>query len=311
MSLSFELTILGTGSATPTLKRNPSAQVLNVRDKLYLIDCAEGTQIALRKNKIKFQRIENIFISHLHGDHYLGLQGLISTFSLLGRKKDLHIYSPPGLEKLTELQFEISGSFKTYPIHFHELTSNKSEIILQNDQLVITAFPLKHRVPTYGFLFEEKKKLRHINGRVTKELSIPHYAFDTLKKGKDFIHPDSGELFSYKNLTLPADPSYSYAYCSDTAYLPELADIVKGVDLLYHESTFLHKDVKLAKKTMHTTSKEAATLACDAGVKKLLLGHYSSRYPNLELLLDEAKKIFENSILTRDGDHFTLSKPDN
>ena len=311
MSPSFELTILGTGSATPTLRRNPSAQVLNVRDKLFLIDCGEGTQIALRKNKIKFQRIETIFISHLHGDHYLGLQGLISTFSLLGRNKELHIYSPPGLEKLTELQFELSGSKSCYPIYFHELTKTSIETIFENDHLTVQAFPLKHRVPTYGFLFKEKKKLRHINGRVTKDLSIPHYAFDKLKKGEDFIHPDSGELFPYKELTLAADPSYSYAYCSDTAYFTALASIVKGVDLLYHESTFLHKDAKLAKKTMHSTAKQAATLAKKAEVKKLLLGHYSSRYPAIELLLDEAKLVFDNSILTNDGDNYRLSGSDN
>ena len=311
MSPSFELTILGTGSATPTLRRNPSAQVLNVRDKLFLIDCGEGTQIALRKNKIKFQRIETIFISHLHGDHYLGLQGLISTFSLLGRNKELHIYSPPGLEKLTELQFELSGSKSCYPIYFHELTKASIETIFENDHLTVQAFPLKHRVPTYGFLFKEKKKLRHINGRVTKDLSIPHYAFVKLKKGEDFIHPDSGELFPYKELTLAADPSYSYAYCSDTAYFTALASIVKGVDLLYHESTFLHKDAKLAKKTMHSTAKQAATLAKKAEVKKLLLGHYSSRYPAIELLLDEAKLVFDNSILTNDGDNYRLSGSDN
>ncbi len=310
MSLTFELTILGTGSATPTLRRNPSAQVLNVREKLYLIDCGEGTQIALRKNKIKFQSIECVFISHLHGDHYLGLQGLLSTFGLLGRQKELHIYSPPGLEKITQLQFELSGSKATYPIHFHELTMDVHENIVENDHLNITAFPLKHRVPTYGFLFKEKKKLRHINGRVTKELSIPHYAFDKLKKGEDFIHPESGELFSYKALTLPADPSFSYAYCSDTAYMQKLKSIIKGVDLLYHESTFLHKDVILARKTKHSTAQQAATLAKEAEVKKLLLGHYSSRYPSLKLLLEEAKSIFDNTILTDDGDVFSLSKSD-
>jgi ribonuclease Z len=305
MSLKFELTILGSGSATPTLKRNPSAQVLNVRDHLYLIDCGEGTQVALRENKIKFQRIESIFITHLHGDHYLGLQGLISTFSLLGRKKELHIYSPPGLKKLTELQFQLSGSVATYPIQFHEIDTSSSQLIMENEHILVQAFPLKHRVTCYGFLFKEKKKLRHINGKITKELSIPNYAFDSLKKGENFTHPESGEIFYFEKLTLPADPSYTYAYCSDTKYFAKLSEIVKGVDLLYHESTFLHKDLALAKKTMHSTSKQAATLAKKANVKKLLLGHYSSRYPNIDLFLEEAKAVFENSYICEDGDLFT------
>lgn len=307
MSLSIELTVLGTGSATPTLRRNPSAQVLNVSDKLYLIDCGEGTQIALRKNKIKFQRIEHILISHLHGDHYLGLQGLLSTFGLLGREKELHIYSPPGLEEITKLQFKLSRSKALYPLHFHAISIDKPTLIVENDQLTISAFPLKHRVPTLGFLFREKEKLRHINGHLAKELNIPHFAFNQLKKGLDCKNPENGEVYSFEKLTFPADPSYSYAYCSDTDYMPELAEVVKNVDLLYHETTFMQKDVELARKTKHSTCFEAASVAKEANVKKLLMGHYSSRYNNNELMLEECKKVFENTILTDDGDVIKFS----
>lgn len=308
MSQTFELTILGTGSATPTLRRNPSAQVLNVRDKLYLIDCAEGTQVALRKNKIKFQRIEHIFISHLHGDHYLGLQGLLSTYSLLGRTKDLHIYSPPGLQELTEIQFKISGSKSVYPIHFHAIRSDEPILIYENDQLTVSAFPLKHRITTYGFLFEEKEKLAHINGPLAKELNIPHFAFTQLKNGEDYTNPENGQVYSASQLTLTPDPSFSFAYCSDTDYLPSLVEVIKGCDLLYHETTFMQKDIAIARKTQHSTCAEAATIAKDAGVGELLMGHYSSRYTNPEMMLAECKQIFPNTHFSEDGDVIKLSK---
>lgn len=307
MSQSFELTVLGTGSATPTLRRNPSAQVLNVQDKLYLIDCGEGTQLALRKNKIKFQRIEHIFISHLHGDHYLGLQGLLSTFGLLGRTKEIHIYSPIGLQEITDLQFKISATYTAFPIHFHTINTKEKECILENDHLNVYAFPLKHRVECYGFLFEEKEKLRHIKGKLTKELKVPHFAFNQLKQGVDYKDEQTGEVFYSNILTIAPDPSYSFAYCSDTAFLPKLEEIVKGVDLLYHETTFMQKDIGLAVKTQHSTCIEAATIAKNADVKMLLMGHYSSRYDNLELMLNECKSVFENTQLCDDGDVIKLS----
>ena len=307
MSQTFELTVLGTGSATPTLRRNPSAQVLNVREKLYLIDCGEGTQLALRKNKIKFQRIEHIFISHLHGDHYLGLQGLLSTFGLLGRTKDIHIYSPIGLQEITDLQFKLSSTYSAFPIHFHTIKTKEKECIVENDQLKVYAFPLKHRVECYGFLFEEKKKLRHINGKMAKELNVPHFAFNLLKQGLDYKDELSGEIFYSDILTKAADPSYSYAYCSDTAFLPKLEETIKGVDLLYHETTFMEKDIGLAVKTQHSTCIEAATIAKNAGATKLLMGHYSSRYDNLDLMLKECKSVFENTQLCDDGDVIKLS----
>jgi ribonuclease Z len=307
MSQGFELTVLGTGSATPTLRRNPSAQVLNVRNHLYLIDCAEGTQIALRKNKIKFQQIEHVFISHLHGDHYLGLQGLLSTFSLLGRTKELHIYSPTGLKEIIELHFRISQSPSSFIIHFHEIDKMNDSLLLENEHLKVHALSLKHRVPTFGFLFQEKEKSRHINGPLVKELKIPYYAFEQLKRGEDFINKETAEVYSFEKLTFPADPSYSYAYCSDTAYLPELSEQIKEVDILYHETTFMQKDEALAKKTFHSTCIEAALIAKKANAKMLLMGHYSSRYPDEESMLNECKSVFENSHFTQDGDVIKLS----
>jgi ribonuclease Z len=307
MSQTFELTVLGTGSATPTLRRNPSAQVLNVRDKLYLIDCGEGTQLALRKNKIKFQSIEHVFISHLHGDHYLGLQGLLSTFSLLGRSKELHIYSPKGLQEIIDLQFKLSGSISVFPIHFHVVSCNEAYQILENEHLSVQAFPLKHRIECYGYLFREKAKLRHINGPLVKELQIPYFAYPHLKAGMDYKDEYNGKIYKADKLTFPADPSYSFAYCSDTAYLAQIIDVIKGVDLLYHESTFMQKDQALAEKTLHSTSIEAATIAQKAGVKTLLLGHYSSRYDDLRPLLEECKSVFENTILCDDGEVIKLS----
>jgi ribonuclease Z len=307
MSQGFELIVLGTGSATPTLRRNPSAQVLKVRDKLYLIDCGEGTQLAIRKNKIKFQRIDHVFISHLHGDHYLGLQGLLSTMSLLGRSNEIHIYAPKGLQELIELHFKIAESQCAFPIHFHTLSDSTPQLILENDHLSVTSFGLKHRIESIGFLFKEKKKQRHLNGPLAKENKVPHYAFATLKSGKDYLDKERNIIFPYEKFTFPADPSFSYAYCSDSAYLPSIIHIIKGSDLLYHETTFLDKDKELAEKTQHSTCIEAAMIAKEAKVGKLLMGHYSSRYEDLNVLLEECKSLFENTHLTQDGDVIKLS----
>lgn len=306
MSKSFELRILGTGSATPTLKRNPSAQLLNVRDHYYLIDCAEGSQISLRKYKVRFQRIEHVFISHLHGDHYLGLAGLLSTFSLLGRSKELHIYSPPGLKEVIDLHFSVSQSQSNFPIHFHEIPAVKNNLLLENDKLRVYSYPLQHRIPTFAFLFKEKIKARHINGPLAKEYKVPYYLFEQLKRGEDAINKENGEVYSYKKFTFDADPSYSYAYCSDTLYMPELSDWLQDVDLLYHETTFMQKDEDLAKKTFHSTCLQAAMIAKNAHAKKLLMGHYSSRYEDEGAMLAECKLEFENSHFSRDGDFFKL-----
>jgi ribonuclease Z len=302
----FELIILGSGSATPTLNRNPASQILNVQDQLLLIDCGEGTQIALRKNKIKFQRINQIFISHLHGDHYLGLPGLLSTFSLLGRNKALEIYGPSELEKIINLHFSVSGTMPNFPINFHAIKTNNKKLIFENKTINIWAFPLKHRIETYGFLFEEKPKLRHIDGEAVKKLTIPHYQYNKLKQGADFIIDKTGEIIPNEKLTLPASPSYKYAYCSDTAYSPKIVKWIEGANILFHETTFMEKDRELAHKTYHSTTIEAAEIAKQAHVEKLIIGHYSARYMNPEQLVEECKTVFDSTEGAIDNQVFSI-----
>ena len=306
MNNTFELTILGSGSATPTLNRNPAAQLLNIQDQLFLIDCGEGTQIALRKNKIKFQRINQIFISHMHGDHYLGLPGLLSTFNLLGRTKTVDVFGPEGLEKLINLNFELSGTPLNYSIDFHTIDTDTKSLIYENKNVLVWAFPLKHRIETYGFLFEEKPKLRHINSEVTKKFSVPHFKYLELKKGADFIIESTGKIIPNKELTKEATPSYKFAYCSDTAYCPQIIKWIEKADVLFHETTFMNKDLALAGKTYHSTTLQAAEIAKSAQVKKLIIGHYSARYLNSEMLVDECKTLFSNTEGAKDGMIFSL-----
>ena len=307
MNKKFELTILGSGSATPTLYRNPASQLLNVQDQLFMIDCGEGTQIALRKNKIKFQRINQIFISHMHGDHYLGLPGLLSTFNLLGRTKSVDVFGPEGLEKLINLHFDLSGTPLNYSIQFHTVNSNTKSLIFENKNVLIWSFPLKHRIETYGFLVEEKPKLRHINSEATEKLSVPHFKYMEIKKGADFVIESTGEIISNKELTKSATPSYKFAYCSDTAYYPKLTKWVEHADLMFHETTFMAKDQALADKTYHSTTLQAAEIARSAQVKKLIIGHYSARYSNPEIMVDECKTIFKNTEGAIDGKVYTLT----
>ena len=306
MNNTFELTILGSGSATPTLNRNPAAQLLNVQQQLFLIDCGEGTQIALRKNKVKIQRINQIFISHMHGDHYLGLPGLLSTYNLLGRSKNIDVFGPEGLEKLINLHFDLSGTPLNYSIQFHTINTDTKSLIYENKYVLIWAFPLKHRIETYGFLVEEKPKLRHINSEVTKKFFVPHFKYMELKKGADFIIESTGEVIPNKILTESATPSYKFAYCSDTAYNPEIIKWIEHADMLFHETTFMDKDQALATKTYHSTTIQAAEIAKFAQVKKLIIGHYSARYLNPELLVDECKTLFSNTEGATDGKIFSL-----
>ena len=306
MSKKFELTILGSGSATPTLYRNPAAQLLNVQDQLFLIDCGEGTQIALRKNKIRFQKINQIFISHMHGDHYLGLPGLLSTFNLLGRTKKVDVFGPEGLEKLIKLHFDLSGTPLNYSIQFHTINTGTKMIIYQNKNVLIWAFPLKHRIETYGFLVEEKPKLRHINSEAMKKFSVPHYKLMDLKKGADFIVESSGETIPNKKLTTSATPSYKFAYCSDTAYCPEISKWIEHSDMMFHETTFMNKEKALATKTFHSTTLQAAEIAKSAKVKKLIIGHYSARYLKPDLLVNECKTLFSDTEGAEDGMVFSV-----
>jgi len=299
--MSFKLTILGCSSATPTLYRHSSAQVLNVNERLFLIDCGEGAQIQMRKFKIKFQRIDHIFISHLHGDHYLGLMGLLFTFHLLGRTKEVHLYSDPDLKEIIDMQLEISKTTLLYPLIFHALESTISKTIYSDDLISILTIPLDHRIPTVGFLFKENSKDKKIKKEAIAKLDIPVEEYDKIKKGADFKDKKTGRVYKSSELTTEGAKPVSYAYCSDTGYTESYIPLIKGVDLLYHEATFLHDKVKNAREKFHCTCIDAATIALKAEVKQLMIGHYSARYDDLSPLLEEAKSVFDNTILSEEG----------
>jgi len=299
--MSLKLTILGCHSATPRTFAHPSSQLLDINNQFVLIDCGEGTQTQLRKYKIKFSKIKHIFISHLHGDHYYGLIGLLSTFGLLNRKTELHIFAPAGLKEIINLQLKLSKSWLNYPLYFHELTSKKSELIYEDEKIEVHSIPLRHRIYTNGFLFQEKTRERKLNIQAIanyKEIEICDY--QNLKNGKDFVLKN-GNILTNKELTLKPPNPLKYAYCSDTAYTEEILPIIAKADILYHESTFLEQHTELAEKTKHSTAGQAATIAQMAGVNKLLLGHYSSRYKDENLFLEEAKPIFDHTELSFEG----------
>ena len=299
--MSLKLTILGCHSATPRSNAHPTSQYLEINNRCFLIDCGEGTQTQIRKYKIKFSKIKHIFISHLHGDHFFGLIGLISTFSLLNRQTELHIYAPKGIKDIINLQLKLSKSWINYPLHFHELDSGTSETILEDEKVIVKTIPLKHRIYTNGFLFEEKKAERKlIIDEVKKHKEIEICDFQNLKNGKDFIKKN-GEIILNKELTSDPPPVLKYAYCSDTIYFEKIIPLIQNVDLLYHESTFLEDKIDLAATTKHATAGQAAKIAEQAKVKKLLLGHYSSRYKDESLFLEEAKPIFKNTELSFEG----------
>ena len=296
----FEIDILGCGSATPTTRHNPSSQIINIREKLFMIDCGEGTQLQLRRSKLRFGRLNRIFISHLHGDHCFGLIGLISTLGLLGRTGDLVIHSVAGLEEI--LRAEIDFFCKDYPfqVRIEIFDPKKSEIIYEDRSVAVKTIPLKHRVPCAGFLFQEKQKEAHLISDMIKFYNIPIKELAKIKQGGDFI-TEEGSIIPNTRLTTPAEPARSYAYCSDTAYDERIIPIIEGVDLLYHEATFADSDSARAKQTGHSTAHQAAEIAKRANVKKLMLGHFSARYPDNQILLDEAKEIFGNTILANEG----------
>lgn len=303
--MSFELTILGSNSALPTSNRYPTAQVLQVPGLCFLIDCGEGTQIQIRRNKISFAKIRHIFISHLHGDHFYGLVGLISTMNLMGVKHDLHIYAPSELKDLIQPQLDyIRGEMTVRPI-FHPLNFKKPQTIFENKKIEVISFPVKHSIPTSGFLFKEKAKPANISKEAIKEYNIPIAKIKDIKAGSDFF-TEEGIVIPNNKLTTPPIPSKSYAFCTDTAFHPPIAAIVKGVDLLYHESTFLEKLKDLASKTLHSTAKEAAEMAKLSGAKKLLIGHFSARFKDISLFEEEAKEIFENTEAAVEGKTYIL-----
>lgn len=292
----FELYILGCGSALPTTRHFPTSQVLNVRDKLYMIDCGEGAQLQFRKSRLKFSRLNHIFISHLHGDHCFGLWGLISTLNLLGRTAELHIYSPRGLEALLLPTLAFFNRQMTYRVLFHEFDTDKPSLVYEDRSLTVTTIPLRHRIPCCGFLFAEKQGLNHIVREMVDFYKVPLFEMNRIKNGADYVTPE-GEIVPNRLLTRPADPPRRYAYCSDTICLPGLAAQLRGVDLLFHEATFASDNLGRAKETYHTTAVQAAELARSAEVKKLLIGHFSARYEDESVLLEEAREIFPETLL--------------
>ena len=299
----MKIHILGCYAATPRTFTNPTSQVLELKNQLFLIDCGEGTQVQLRKQKIKFSRINQIFISHLHGDHFYGLIGLISTFTLLNRENDLHVYGPVGIKEIILLQLKISNSYTGYNLYFHELSSTESEIIYEDEKVQVKTIPLKHRVYTNGYLFKEKNIKRKLNIKAVENYKIDTCYYQKIQFGGDVTLED-GKTIPNAELSFEPDYEMSYAFCSDTLYNEDILPIIKDVDVLYHESTFLETEAHLAERTMHTTAKQAAEIAKKANVKNLIMGHYSTRYVNIELFKEEAQPIFENIHLADDGKSF-------
>lgn len=296
----FELTILGCGSALPTTRHFASSQVVNIREKLYMIDCGEGCQLQLRRSRLKFSRLNHVFISHLHGDHCFGLIGMISTFGLLGRTAPLHIHAPAafGLQLQNQLDFFCKGL--DFTVDFHPIDTTQHTLIHEDRSVEIYTLPLRHRIECCGFLFKEKSVLPHIRREMIDFYHIPICEINNIKNGKDWITED-GTFVPNSRLTTPAEPPRSFAYCSDTLYLPELSEHIRQVDLLFHEATFLHEDLARAQETFHTTALQAATLARDSRVGKLCIGHFSARYENEDLLLKEAQSIFTPTVLAKEN----------
>lgn len=299
----MKLTILGCHSATPRTNTNPTSQVLEIKNHMFLIDCGEGTQVELRRNRVKFSRIKHIFVSHLHGDHYFGLIGLISTFQLLTRETELHIYGPKGLKDVILLQLKLSESWTSYNLIFHELNSKDSELIFEDDSVSVYTIPLKHRVYTNGFLFKEKPNERKLDINAAQKANIDVAYYRKLKQGADVVNED-GILIKNENVTKDPEPPKSYAYCSDTEYTESIISLVEKATILYHESTFLDKNENLCKKTKHSTARQAAIIARKANVERLILGHFSTRYNGYEDFEIQAKEEFENVLLAEDGKQF-------
>ena len=302
----MKLTILGCYAATPRTFSNPTSQILEIKNKVFLIDCAEGTQVQLRKSKVKFSKISHIFISHLHGDHFYGLIGLISTFTLLNRENDLHVFGPKGIKEIILLQLKFSGSYTGYNLYFHELESKESITIFEDEKVVVKTIPLSHRVYTNGFLFQEKNTERKLNIEKVEDYNIDKVYFNKIKFGGD-ITLDDGRVIPNTELSFDPQIAKSYAYCSDTMYDEKILPIIENVDYLYHESTFLESEAHLCERTMHSTAKQAATIALKANVKNLILGHYSTRYGTIDFFKQEAESIFTNVFLADDGKEFEMS----
>ena len=301
----FKVHILGCGSALPTLQHNASSQIVELREKLFMIDCGEGTQIQLRRLRIHFSKIIAVFISHLHGDHCFGLPGMISTFGMTGRTAPLHIYAPAAFEPILEQTLSFFCQGLEFKVVFHAVDTTQNKVVYEDRSLTVETIPLQHRIDCCGFLFREKPILPHIRRDMIDFYKIPISQINNIKAGADWVTPE-GEVIANSRLTTPAEPARSYAYCSDTRYIKTLHELVKGVSTLYHESTYSAEDAERARLYWHSTSQDAAKVARDASVGKLLLGHFSARYNNESQLLEEAKEIFPNSYLTCEGATFDI-----
>lgn len=296
----FEITILGCGSATPSPKHYTSSQVVDIRGKLFMVDCGEGTQIQLRRSHIAFRRINHIFISHLHGDHCFGLLGIVSSFRLLGRTAPLYIHAPEELWSILSKELAFYCRENTFEIEFRGFDPNKITTLYEDRSLTVTAFPLKHRVPCAGFLFREKTGADHLDRAAADYYGVPQWEYNRIKEGGDFTAPD-GTVIPHERLTTPATPGRSYAYCCDTAYNPDMIPLIKGVDLIYHDSTYSDEDADRAARHFHSTAGEAARTALEAEAGKLVLGHFSARYSDETVLLEDATRIFKNTVLAKEN----------
>lgn len=301
----FKVHILGCGSALPTLQHNASSQIVELREKLFMIDCGEGTQIQLRRSRIHFSKIIAVFISHLHGDHCFGLPGMISTFGMTGRTAPLHIYAPAAFEPILDQTLSFFCQGLEFKVVFHAVDTTQNKVVYEDRSLTVETIPLQHRIDCCGYLFREKPILPHIRRDMIDFYKIPISQINNIKAGADWVTPE-GEVIANSRLTTPAEPARSYAYCSDTRYIKTLHELVKGVSTLYHESTYSAEDAERARLYWHSTSQDAARVARDASVGKLLLGHFSARYNNESQLLEEAKEIFPNSYLTCEGATFDI-----
>lgn len=301
----FRVHILGCGSALPTLHHNASAQVVEIRGKLFLVDCGEGTQVQLRRSRLRFTKISAVFITHLHGDHCFGLIGMLSTFGLLGRTARLAIYAPAALEDMLKQQMQMFCHDFDYEVDFHPVDTRLQQIVYEDRSLTVETIPLEHRMPCCGYLFREKPSLPHIRRDMIDFYQIPTSQINNIKAGSDWTMPD-GEVVRNERLVEPAAPARSYAYCSDTRYIPTLHQRIKNISTLYHESTYGEDNLLMAQKYCHSTARQAALVAREAGVGQLLLGHYSSRYEDEQVLLREAQNVFENTYLTDENAVFDV-----
>jgi ribonuclease Z len=304
-SMRFEVTTLGTGAALPARGRFPSAQLLNIHERLHLVDCGEGTQERLRQAEVNFNRIGTVFISHMHGDHYLGLMGLLSSMHLNGRLNELNVYGPPELREVIDVQLRASQTYLRYPLKVHALPHASGVRVHEDAYVEVITLKLKHRIPTTGFLFRERTQPRRL--RRERLMEIPHFARTAVKAGEDLPLAD-GTVIPNRELTLDPPPPRRYAYCSDTAFAPELVEHIREVDLLYHEATFTEELAERARETCHSTAKQAAMLARAADVGTLLLGHFSSRYKDNRVLLEEALPFFQNTLLAEEGRTFRIDQ---